>query len=146
MNKEEYIAKYGNEAYEKMLEQNRARVQAWDEAHPELAAARNHEMSRKGGKRYEKKMEDQRTGLQGEKQKIQSKHAYQYSPFKNIIAPESQIHHEWIPRTAEYRGLALVEADQHIHGYIDVIQILDGKITVLTEEEVRKGKKIKEGS
>ena len=36
-----------------------------------------------------------------------------------------------------YRGLALVEADQHTHGFIDVIKILDGEITIFTEAELR---------
>ena len=70
------------------------------------------------------------------------KHAKQYKPCKAIIATDSQLHHEWIPKTAEYRGLALVEKDQHMHGFVDVIKILDGKITLLTEEEVKNGGEI----
>ena len=31
----------------------------------------------------------------------------------------------------------MVEADAHQYGIIDVIEILDGKITLLTEEEVK---------
>ena len=38
----------------------------------------------------------------------------------------------------EYRSTALVEADQHMHGIVDVIEILEGKIRFLTEEEIRK--------
>jgi hypothetical protein len=71
------------------------------------------------------------------------KHAHQYKPYKDSIAPDSQIHHEWVPETAEYRGVALVEAEQHMHGFVDVIEILAGKITLLTEEEIKNGKKKK---
>lgn len=78
-------------------------------------------------------------GNQGERNKIRMKHANQYRPFKQIIAPDSQIHHEWIPETAEFRGVALVEKDQHMHGFIDVIKILEGKITLLSEKEIKGG-------
>lgn len=54
-----------------------------------------------------------------------------------IIAPDSQLHHEWVPETCEYRGVALVEAEQHMHGFVDVI--VDGEITRLTEEQIRNG-------
>lgn len=37
----------------------------------------------------------------------------------------------------EYDGVALVEADRYQHGIIDVIQILKGKITLLTEKEIK---------
>lgn len=152
MKKEEIIAKYGEAAYEKQLAQGRARYKAhkeednarskkYREQHPEKAEADNHEGSRKGGKYYAKKLKDQRTGLRGERNKIRSKHANQYKPYKAIIAPDSQIHHEWIPDTSKYRGVALVEADQHMHGFVDVIEIIDGEITLLTEEEIRKGRK-----
>jgi hypothetical protein len=86
-------------------------------------------------------LKDNRTGLQGARNKIRLKHRNQYRPYKQIIAPDSQIHHEWIPKTAEYRGLALVEANAHQYGIVDVIQILDGKITLLTEEQVRKARR-----
>jgi hypothetical protein len=32
---------------------------------------------------------------------------------------------------------ALVEADQHMHGVINVIEVRDGNITLLTEERVK---------
>jgi hypothetical protein len=167
MNKKERIKRYGEEAYEKILEQRRiyhkehkeeenarnkkyneehpeqviARVKKWQEEHPEVVKANDQEATRKGGKRYDQKLEYKRTGIPGEKNVIRSKHARDYKPYKDIVAPDSQLHHEWVPDTSEYRGVALVEADQHMHGFVDVIEILDGKITLLTEEEVRKGKK-----
>ena len=152
MNKEEIIERYGEAAYARQLGQNRA----WNKAHPEEAKAAakkyreehleeviadSQEASRKGGKRYDKTLEDNRTGLRGARNRIRNKHRNQYRPYKMIIAPDSQLHHEWIPRTAEYRGVALVEKDAHMHGFVDVIEILDGVITLLTEEEVKNGKK-----
>jgi exonuclease VII large subunit len=164
MKKEEYIERYGEEAYEKILEQKQAyhkanketdnaRSKKYREEHPEQVKARNkkyneehpeqvktnaQEQDRKGGKRYEKHLEYQHTGLQGDRNRIRNKHNKQYKPYKDIIAPASQIHHEWVPDTSEYRGVALVEKDQHMHGIVDVIEILDGEITLRTEEEVSK--------
>ena len=65
---------------------------------------------------------------------IRSKHSRRWRKFKTLIAPGSELHHEWIPETAEYRGVALVEADQHRRGIIDVIQILEGEITLFSME------------
>ena len=183
MRKEEFIARYGEAAYARLLEQSRehykehkeeqiARAKKWNEEHreemaaaskkyrekhPEQVAANSkkyreanpekvkldhQEQSRKGGRYYDKKLEDMQTGLQGSRNRIRGKHRRQYKPYKDIIALESQIHHEWVPETAEYRGVALVEADAHMHGFVNVIEILDGEITLLTEEEVKRGEKI----
>jgi hypothetical protein len=120
--------------------ENNASDKKYREEHPEKVKAHNHEQNRKGGRRYDKKLEYNKTGIPGDKHKIRTKHANKYKPYKMIIAPESQIHHEWIPKTSEYRGVALVEADQHMHGFVDVIEILDGKITLLTEEQIKRGK------
>jgi hypothetical protein len=171
MNKEETIARYGEDAYEKILEQSRAwreehkgkeeylekekarhrkyhkehkeeekaRNKKYRDAHPEEVKANSHDRNRRGGKHYVNHLKDKRTGLQGERNRIRTKHARQYRPFKDIIAPDSQIHHEWAPPTAKYTGLALVEANAHRHGIVDVIEILDGEIILLTEEEIRKG-------
>jgi hypothetical protein len=135
-NKEEESAR-SKEYYEENLEQAKARVKRYSEEHPEKRIANHQEECRKGGKHYERHLEYQTTGIQGDKNKIRKKHVYKYKPYKMIIAPESQIHHEWIPKTAEYRGVALVEADQHMHGFVDVIEILAGRITLRTEEEVK---------
>ena len=150
MDKAERIKRYGKEGYKKQLGQNRAWNKAhreelianntkYREDHPEEEKARSQEVSRKGGRRYAKKLEYNHTGLQGDKNKIRSKHQYKYKPYKAIIAPESQLHHEWIPDTSEYRGVALVEKEPHQYGIVDVIEILDGEITLLTEEEVKNG-------
>lgn len=120
MNKEEYIEKYGEEAYKTRLKQ----TEMWIKTH-----------NRKGGDNYPKLMLYHMTGLPYARRLIRNKHGLKWRLFKQIIAPESQIHHEWIPRTADYRGTALVETNQHQHGIIDVIQILEGKITLLTEDE-----------
>ena len=154
INKEEFIRRYGIKAWGRAIQQAREwqrdhpkevrkRCQKWYRAHPEQVKARNQkvgrELSRKGGKYYEAKVLYQSTGLQGERGKIRRKHAGHYRPYKRIIAPETQIHHEWLPETADYRGVALVEKDQHQHGFVDVIQILEGEITLFTEEDIRRG-------
>jgi hypothetical protein len=150
--KSECIAKYGKEAWRKQLAQSRAwqkahreednaRSKKYREEHPEEVRVDNQESYRKGGKRYNKTLEYKRTGIPGEKNRIRMKHARLYKPYKAIIAPDSQIHHEWVPETSDYRGVALVEANPHRYGIIDVIQIVDGEITLLTEEEIKKGVK-----
>jgi hypothetical protein len=152
MKKAEIIKRHGEEAWQKHLAQQRAyykahreednaRSKKYREENPEKEKAHNHEGSRKGGRRYDKQLKYQHTGLRGDRTAIRRKHAHQYKPYKDIIAPDSQIHHEWVPQTDEYRGVALVEKEQHQYGIVDVIQILDGEITLLTEEEIRKGKK-----
>ena len=167
MKKAEIIKIYGEEAYKKRSERSRAwyyahkeganarskkyyeehpekakvAVKKYNDCHPEQLKATHNEQNRKGGKHYEHTLEDNRSGLRGERNAIRHKDGKKWRPYKNIIAPDSQIHHEWVPLTAEYTGVALVEADAHIHGFIDVIEILDGKITLLTEEEVKEGKK-----
>ena len=133
MKKEERIKRYGEAAYEKKLQQN----QDWASDHPEETKANQHENGRKGGKYYEQHQKYKITGLQGERNRIRNRHRHHYHPYKQIIAPESQIHHQWLPETANFTGVALVEADQHMHGYIDVIQILEGEITLLSEAEIR---------
>ena len=138
MKKEETIARYGIEAYEKQ----QAQGDAWKKTHPEevvaFNAAANPEICRKGGKYYDKHLIDNRTGLRGEKKNIRTKHQKMWRRFKNIIAPGSQIHHEWLNNgTSAYRGVALVEANQHMDGDIDVIHILEGDITLFTEAEIR---------
>jgi hypothetical protein len=170
MNKDEYIARYGEGAYEKKLAQGRARYKAhreeenarskrykeahkeeeeyrekvkartkkYNEEHHDKVKANVQESGRKGGRRYAKHLKDNRTGLQGARNRIRSNHRTQYKPYKEIIAPDSQIHHEWVPKTADYRGVALVETDQHMHGIVDVIEILAGNITCLTEEQITK--------
>jgi hypothetical protein len=154
MKKEEIIERYGEAAYETVLERQRAynrahkeeanaRGKKYREEHPEQVRANNNEIGRRGGKYYDKTLEYKKTGITGEKNRIRMKHVRRYKPYKAIIAPESQIHHEWVPNTSEYRGVALVEKDQHQYGIVDVIEILDGKITLLTEEEVKKGKRKK---
>ena len=120
-------------AYETHLQQMRK----WREDNPEQIKINSQEANRKGGKYYAVKQRYLSTGIQYFRTSIRRKHRDSYRRYKQIIAPESQIHHEWIPGTADYRGTALVEADSHMHGFIDVIQILEGEITLLTEAEIR---------
>ena len=199
MKKEEFIARYGEAAWQKVLERNhenhkryreahreelRVRsqewykankdehnesVKRWNDAHPDEVKANNRrwqethresrcqstqkyrethpdevealrrERARKGGKYYQQMLRYHNTGLPRERKRVRTKHARLYRQYKMIIAPDSEIHHEWIPDTAKYTGMALVETDAHRHGFIDVIELLDGKITLLTEEQIRNG-------
>ena len=153
--KAEFIRRYGEAAWEKVCQQSREwyrthpeevkeRGQLWRLNHPDGVKARNHESHRKGGKYYEHHRVYNSTGLQGERNRIRRKHAKHYQHFKHIIAPDSQLHHEWYPETANYRGVALVEKEPHQYGFIDVIQILEGEITLLTEGEIRNNEGVSE--
>ena len=159
MKRNEIIKRYGEEEYARRLESSRTWTTAnrdkkratanryreehpeqgreWRETHREEVKSPNDEINRKGGKYYARKIKYQQTGIPGDRHRIRMKHGNKYHPYKAIIAPDSQIHHEWVPGTAEYRGVALVEAEQHMHGFVDVIKILEGKITLLTEEQKR---------
>ena len=150
MKKEERIKRYGEVAYQKEKKQGRGRYAKhraeynergakWREAHPDEVIAWAKERSRKGGKYYDKTVEYMRTGLQYKRNLVRHTHRRKWNPFKRIIASKSQLHHEWISETADYRGVALVEKDQHMYGFIDVIQILEGEITLFTEAEIRGG-------
>ncbi len=149
MNKEEFIRRYGEVAWGKMLHQSKGRnaqfrkehreemnanLKEWRASNPDKVKADHHEEQRKGGRRYEKHLKYKTTGIPGEKERIRGKHNYYYRSCKRIVAPGSQLHHEWIANTPNYRGVALVEADPHRHGIIDPILILEGAITLLTEK------------
>lgn len=159
----DYIAKHGEDAYEERLaqmrayykahkeekkarsrryhkehtEQEKARNKRYYEEHPKEVRAKSQKQGRKGGRHYDRKLAYDQTGIPGERHKIRIEHGNKWRPYKKIIAPDSQLHHNWIPGTAEYTGLALVDANKHMHGIIDVIQILNGEITVFTEKELR---------
>lgn len=150
MKKKERILRYGEEAYQEAKNQGRARYTKhheednkrsakWRETHPKELITSAKDRGRKGGKYYGKALEYMRTGLPYKRNLVRHNHRRKWNPFKRIIAPKTQIHHEWVPETANYRGVGLVEPDQHIYGYIDVIQILEAEITLLTEPEIRGG-------
>ena len=118
----------------------------WSARNPDKEQIRRHERNRKGGRFYDQKRKYTTTGLQGEKQRVRWRHGKRYAPYKKIIDPEglTQLHHQWYPETANYRGVALVETDQHMHGFIDVIQILEGEITLFREVEIRNNEEMSE--
>ena len=133
MKKDKIIKKHGEEGYKK-YKKERAK---WSLTHREGILERQRKRDRKGTESYERKRLYQMAGIPYTKRLIRGKHQEQWKPFKQIIAPNSVLHHEWIPNTADYRGVALVEKNQHQHGFIDVIQVLEGEITLLTEAEIR---------
>ena len=145
--KEDFIRMYGEEAYEEEKEaskksywadpkRNNDMCRTWREAHPDEVRKNSIEQCNKGGKYYEKTKEYNNTGLRNRRNQVRKKHRRFYLPYKKIIAPESQLHHCWIKGTSNYRGIALVEADMHRYGIIDVIRILEGEITLFTEKEI----------
>ena len=124
------IKKYGKEAYDLMRKQSRE----WHYKHTDRVKVFNHETNRKGGRYYEKALAHANAGLPRERKAVRGRHQHQFRRLKRFFAQESEIHHQWTPGTAEYTGVALVEKDQHMHGIIDVIYVLDGEITLLTED------------
>ena len=150
MKKAEFIKRYGEDAYEVELQQTRdwrrthpeeksENNRLWRLDHPEEVKVNHHKAYSKGGKYYDHRFKYDSTGIRHERKLVRGKHSRRWTPYKKIIDPEglTQIHHQWIPKTADYRGVALVEKDQHQHGFIDIIQILEGEITLLTEEEIK---------
>lgn len=107
MEKKEMISRRGQEAYEKMQQQGRD----WVLTHPKEVKVRQHERDRKGGKYYGLRIKYNSTGLPHDRNLVRWRHANRYRQYKQLIAPESQIHHQWAPGTADYTGVALVEAD-----------------------------------
>jgi hypothetical protein len=162
--KEDFITKRGNVAYARKLErrrewgrklpggeaqrgrERRSRdpekfrecSRRWAKNHPEKVRDNGRRVSRKGGTGYKKKQIYKQAGISGERERVRMRHGYYWRKYKNIIAPGSELHHSWIPGTSNYTGLAIVEMDAHRHGIIEVIQILEGKITLFTENEIRK--------
>ena len=146
MKKEDFIRRYGEAAYEKLreqirswkaanLEKARASVRTWQTANPDKVLAASHEQSRKGGKYYDRMLVWHRTDLQSERKVIRNKHEKLYHSHKRTVVPSilTQIHHEWILGTANYRGVALVNAEAHRHGVIEVVEVLEGEITLFAE-------------
>ena len=133
MKKEDFVKLYGEAAYKR----KKVRNKAWETANPEKREEIRRRRGRKGGKWYKNHLRYEHTGLQGERNVVRATHARTYRKYKNIIAPDSVLHHQWCQGTSGYDGIALVESNQHQHGIIDVIQILEGTITLLTEEAIR---------
>ena len=131
--KDNFIAKYGEIRYQQKL----VLSGKWRERNIAKIKAEREGRYRKGGKNYASIVAYFSNGLPRDRKNVRSKHQKLWRPYKQIIAPDSQIHHQWRRGTSEYDGLALVEKDQHQHGFIDVIKILEGKITLLTEKAIR---------
>ena len=152
MNKEEFIRKYGEEAYEAKVRRRRESRKSRQGYKNELAGSaiwwsKNLEKieeyakgrNRPGGIYYDEILRKNKEGLRHERAKRRGRDGHKYREYKQIIDPEglSQVHHSWYRGSAECSGIALVEKSQHQHGYIDVIQILEGEITLFTEAEIR---------
>ena len=90
LKKEDYIKEYGEETYENSRIKANIRGKSWASNNPKKVKAKsakyNPGRNRKGGKYYEKSLNDNRTGLRGKRQSIRQKHAKLYQPLKQIIA------------------------------------------------------------
>ena len=133
MKKEDFIREKGLPAYEIDLRHKRE----WARRNPTAIKKASNEHNRAGGKYYEQKLQWLKSAIPNARHTIRVRHGHMYRAFKEIIAPDSELQHEWLPGTAKYRGVALVESKPHQYGIIDVIQILEGKITLFTEKEIR---------
>ena len=148
MDKILFIKRYGYDKWDMSLEdwrewydlnqqESKGKARIWRSQHPDIVKQKNREIWSAGGKYYAKNILYNKTGLRRERNKIRNIDSVRFRNFKRIIAPNSIIHHQWIPGTSNFSGSALVEKKAHQYGFIDVIQILDGEITVLTEEELK---------
>lgn len=134
-----YLKMYAKARNQQHPEVAQKRSKEWREKNIERVKEQDNQKNKKGGKRYGNMLIYKRTGIQGQRNRIRAMHRKNWSHYKSIIAPMSQLHHQWHPRTADYTGLALVEANPHRYGIINVIQILEGAITLYTEEGIRRG-------
>jgi hypothetical protein len=134
MNKNAFIEKWGIVAYEKRMKMSRD----WRQAHPENTEKwhkqirdwkRTHPIRVKRIARdsYRKHRQEilnrQCTDTEGMRRSIRAKCGRIWALYKNIIAPGSRLHYEWIPETVEYKCIALVEKDQSQYSFNDVIHI-----------------------
>ena len=135
MKKKETIKRRGIEAYNREL----ALSTIWWEEHPKRRDVYARERNRPGGKYYKEVLRKNGVGLRKKRANRRCRDGGKYRPFKNRIDPlgASQLHHCWLRNSAECRGVALVEKNQHMHGFINVIEIFEGKIMLFTEEEIR---------
>lgn len=129
MNKEERIRRYGKKNYEMELEKHRL----WSRKNFKTVKYHHDEANRKGGLHYKQKLKQNSEGLQGDRGRLRRIDGHSFRKYKRFFAQESQLHHQWIRGTANHTGIALVERDQHMHGYIDVLLIFNGEITVFDE-------------
>jgi hypothetical protein len=150
MKKEEFIKRWGVEAYERRMKQSRD----WRDAHPE-----NYEKWRKqiADWRYFN-FKKVREYAQKTKHKyrvrnvIRAKHSKIYQKYRHIIAQGTRLCYLWIPKTDEYKCIALVETDQLQYPFKDVINkasFRKGKyhrflmrkrsVPTFTEEELQAG-------
>ena len=130
-------AQRSRERREAEPERYKGYVRAWRKRNPNKVIEQGRQVSRKSGKYYKKKQIYKSTGLQGGREKIRARDNGRWRKYKRFVAPGSQLHHAWCINSENYTGLALVEADAHMHGFINVIKIIEGEIRLFTEKELR---------
>jgi hypothetical protein len=131
--KDDYIAQYGEEKYQQKL----ICAGKWRERNRDKIEAERAGRYRKGGKHYADIVAYFSKGLPRERKNVRSKHQSRWRPYKLIVAPESVLHHQWRRDSAGYDCVALVEKKQHQYGIIEVIKVLEGRVTLFTEKAIR---------
>jgi len=130
MKKEEYILKYGHEAWEARLSKAR-RTRIMNKVDKGLKVKKINYIEQQELMRNQW-IEDNgtkcRSRLSGDvliaRQKIRHAHYVKWRGGADL-----DIHHEWIGDTAGYKGVALVERAAHKRGNINVVILLEGVIT-----------------
>jgi hypothetical protein len=133
MNKNAFIEKWGIAAYEKRMKVSRD----WRQAHPENTEKwrkqicdwkRTHpirvkRIARDSYRKHRKEiLNRQCTDTEGLRRSIRGKHRI-WSKYKRFVALATRQHYEWIPETAEYKCIALVENDLRQYPFENVIHI-----------------------
>lgn len=135
MKKEEIIKQYGIEEYQRQLEDNKERTATWSRNNIKKVEEAKRERMNKGGKYYQNILKYNRSGIQKSRRKIRNRDARRWKKYKGNWLTETEIHHCWIPGTAQYNGIALVDKMEHQHRIINPIEILEG-IIILMEAEI----------
>jgi hypothetical protein len=115
--------------HEAHQEEEKVRSAKYYKEHPEYFAKhyeKHSEELKAGMLKYQKEHrlelnEYQCTGLQGERNKIRQADWRKYKHEHAGIPYPVDIHHEWIPGTAQCRGCALVDRKAHRHGIIKIV-------------------------
>jgi exonuclease VII large subunit len=132
MNKNVFIERWGEEAYEKRMKTSRD----WRQAHPENTEkwhkqirdwqqanpTRVKRLARDNYRKHRQEILDsQSSGNEGLRNSIRAKYGKLWRKYKRFVASETRLHYKWVSTTANYKCIALVEKDQSQYLFEDVI-------------------------
>lgn len=146
MKKQEMIDRYGEEWYnEHRLEPAKKWVREHREEHAEYNRKYRQE-HREEKIKYQKKYWGAKAdpdSIPHKRQLIRARDNRRYNPIRQFWSHlKTDIHHEWIPDTADYMFIALVERSKHQYGIIDPICILEGEVAVNLDADLINKNKI----